>query len=154
MELKKFFLPLLFLMFSAMLFSQSNWTLNFDKSMAEAKKEKKPVLVLFTGSDWCPPCKMLERNILSTSEFEEYSKNNLILVKLDFPRRQENQLTKEQKAHNDALSVKFGIRGFPTVLILDPNGTELSRVVGYPGTSTTTFVQNIEDKKKEMLKKS
>ena len=81
MEFKKHFLFSLFLIYSSMLFSQSNWTLNYDKSMVRLKKKKNHVLVLFTGSDWCPPCKMLERNILSTAEFEEYCKNNLILVK-------------------------------------------------------------------------
>ncbi|MGE5355569.1 MAG: thioredoxin family protein [Deltaproteobacteria bacterium] len=145
----------MFFVFSGtLIFAQADWTLDFNKSMSDAKKSKKPVLLLFTGSDWCPPCKMLERNILGTAEFENYAKENLILVKADFPRRPENQLSKEQKAQNDNLNMKFGIRGFPTVVILAPDGTELNRVVGYPGTTSSAFIQNITDKTKGISKKS
>ena len=154
MEFKKTFLAFIIAFSSTLLFSQANWTFNFDSSMAAAKKEHKPVMVLFTGSDWCPPCKMLEKNILSSQEFEEFSKNNLILVKADFPRRPENRLSAEQKSHNDNLNRKFGIRGYPTVLLLDADGNELNRIVGYPRTSATDFIQNISDKTSSLQSKS
>ncbi len=154
MEFKSALLSLIFIFSSSLLISQTNWTLNYDNSLAAAKKEHKPVLLLFTGSDWCPPCKMLEKNILSSQEFEEFAKKNLVLVKADFPRRPENQLSSEQKNHNDNLNRKFGIRGFPTVLLLDYEGKELNRIVGYPGTSASVFIQNIVEKTKDIQKKS
>lgn len=150
MEFKKFFF-ILFLLFSvALIHAQANWTNNFDKSFAEAKKEKKPLLVLFTGSDWCPPCKMLEKNIFSSSEFEEYAKKNLVLMKADFPRRPENQLPKEQQQLNQDLSQKYGIRGFPTVIIIDNSGKELDRSVGYRGNTATEYINNIKELTKNM----
>ncbi|MBK7095825.1 MAG: thioredoxin family protein [Saprospiraceae bacterium] len=154
MEFKTTISVLLFIFSSSLLFSQTNWTLNYDNSLVTAKKDHKPVLLLFTGSDWCPPCKMLEKNILASPEFEEYANKNLVLVKADFPRRPENQLSEKQRSHNDNLNRKFGIRGFPTVLILDYEGNELNRVVGYPGTSASVFIQNIVEKTKEIQKKS
>lgn len=149
MYLKRLFFAVFLLFSVVMIYSQSNWTNNFDKSFEEAKKEKKPLLVLFTGSDWCPPCKMLEKNIFSSVEFEEYAKKHLVLMKADFPRRPENQLPKEQQAHNQNLSQKYGVRGFPTVILIDNTGKELDRTVGYRGNTATEFVNNI----KELTKK-
>jgi thioredoxin-related protein len=150
MALNKIFF-VLFLFFSAtMIYSQANWTNNFDKSYEEAVKKKKPILVLFTGSDWCPPCKMLEKNIFSTSEFEEYAKKNLVLIKADFPRRPENQLTKELQQHNQNLSLKYGIRGFPTVILMDNSGKELDRSVGYRGNTATEYINKIKELTKNM----
>ena len=42
----------------------AGWTDNFTAAVGKAKAEKKPILALFTGSDWCPPCQQLEKNIL------------------------------------------------------------------------------------------
>ena len=66
--------------------SEATWLTDLPKAQAQAKAEKKIVLMDFTGSDWCPPCKALHKNVFSTQEFQEYAAKNLVLVEVDFPR--------------------------------------------------------------------
>jgi protein disulfide-isomerase len=106
------------------------WHLNLEKALKVAKAEGKQVMIEFHGSDWCPPCKKLNEDVLSTAKFKAFAEGHLELVDADFPRRTE--LPAEQKAQNEALAERFGIRGFPTVVVLDAEGNELGRTVGFP----------------------
>jgi len=74
----------------------------------------------------------MEKEFLSQREFIAFAKNNLVLLKLDFPRRK--KLSPEEKEQNHKLGQQFGIRGFPTYVFVDPTGKELKREIGYlPG---------------------
>ncbi len=142
----KIFAILSVLFFAANLsFGQANWTTDYETSLAKAKMEKKPVLLLFTGSDWCPPCKRLHRVIFDSKEFEEYSKDNLILILADFPKRKEHRLPAEQRIKNEKLARKYGVRGFPTTLILDTDGEEIDRRVGYSGITPKQYIERIKE---------
>ena len=105
------------------------------------------VLMDFNGSDWCPPCKALRKNVLSTKEFEDYAKKNLVLVDVDFPRGKE--LPADQKKANEALSEKYGIEGLPTVIVLSGDGKQLKKKVGYSGQETKDFIAELEKLKKQ-----
>src|SRR5712692_1191148 len=91
---------------------KTEWLTSVPKAIEKAKTEKKLVLLDFTGSDWCPPCKALKKNVLSSPEFEKFAKDNLVLVEVDFPRSKPQ--TEELKKANEALSKKFKIEGYPT----------------------------------------
>src|SRR5229473_4083436 len=95
--------------------AEDQWMTDLPKAQARAKTEKKLVLMDFTGSDWCPPCKALKKNVLSSREFLDYAKKNLVLVDVDFPRHTAQPA--ELKKANEALSQKFGIEAFPTVIV-------------------------------------
>ena len=145
--MKKLLFPLLAIFCAGQLFAaDATWMTDLAKAQAQAKEEKKLVFVEFTGSDWCPPCKKLKADILSSADFAEYAKKNLVLVELDFPRGKEQSA--ELKKANQALSQKFGIRGFPTVLVLDGEGKELNRQVGFGGGSPKEYVGKIDALKK------
>jgi len=120
---------------SSGVFAGEGWLTNLEKAKALAKKEKKMILVEFTGSDWCPPCKALKKNVFDKESFKKYAKDNLVLVEFDFPRNK-SKITKEQIAYNNTQKKKFGIRGYPSVFLLDANGKQLLKKVGY-GRSTT-----------------
>jgi thioredoxin-related protein len=122
--------------------AEGNWTTDLSKAKAQAKSENKMVLMDFNGSDWCPPCKALRKNVLSTPEFMEYAKKNLVLVDVDFPRHA--QQTEELKKANAALSEQFGIEGYPTIVVLGSDGKELKKTVGYSGQSTKDFIAELE----------
>ena len=66
------------------MFSQ-NWKSNFEEAKAEAMKQEKNILLVFSGSDWCAPCIKLDKNIWQSEEFKKYSDQNYILYKADFP---------------------------------------------------------------------
>ena len=123
------------------------WMTDLDKAQAKAKEEHKLVLLDFTGSDWCPPCMALHKNVLTSAEFDKFAKENLVLVVVDFPR--EKVLTKDEKAVNAFLAKRFGVTGYPTVVVLDSEGKELQKKVGYGGTSAKDFVADIAKLKKK-----
>ena len=111
-------------------------------ALAQAKKEKKTVLIDFTGSDWCPPCKALNKEVFSTKEFADYAKDKFVLVELDFPRTKTQ--SPDLKKANQALSEKYRITGFPTVVLLNNDGKELWRKVGYMSGGSKEFLAEIE----------
>ena len=100
--------------------AEATWLTNFETAQARARSEKKLLLIEFTGSDWCPPCIMLERQVFSQPEFKEYAAQHLVLLEVDFPRMKE--LSDEQKTANVKLAEQYGIEGFPTIVLLDSTG--------------------------------
>lgn len=109
-------------------------------SLKNASAQNRMVLLEFTGSDWCPPCQKLAKDVFAQPDFQNFARDNFLTVKkLDFPRRA--TLTKEQKASNEALAKKYKIEGFPTLILLDGKGAELAREVGYNGGGVKGFIE-------------
>jgi protein disulfide-isomerase len=118
-----------------------SWQDNLEKALQQAKKENKAVLVNFTGSDWCIWCKRLTEEVFSKKEFETYAKKNLILVKLDFPRNIEQST--ETKMYNNNLAQKFGVQGFPTILLFNSSG-KLVLTTGYQPGGPASYVNHLK----------
>jgi thioredoxin-related protein len=120
--------------------SHPDWGINLEEGIQLAAKDGKYVFALFTGSDWCPPCKKLDHDVLETEQFKQLADEKLVKVVFDFPRKPENQLSTEQAAYNNNSAQKFFVEGFPTVIIFDKTGRELKRWVGYmPAPTETTL---------------
>lgn len=107
---------------------EAHWETDLDKAVALAKQRDTIVFALFTGSDWCPPCKAFEAQTLSTRDFARYASKTLVLAKFDIPNG--NFVTAKQKAYNKGLMGKYGVSGVPTVILFGPDGTEIKRQVG------------------------
>ena len=105
-----------------------DWFTDYQQAQQEAKAKKLPMFLLFTGSDWCPWCKKLDKDTLKTSKFKKFTQGKVILVYLDFPR--ETKLPKNIVKQNEDLAKKFEIQGFPTIVITDVNGKQLGQL-GY-----------------------
>jgi len=118
-----------------------NWNGNLEKAVEQAKKENKTVLVNFTGSDWCIWCKRLSAEVFQQKEFEEYAKKSLVLVMLDFPKNIEQ--TQETKEYNNKLAQKYGIQGFPTILLIDGQG-KLVAQTGYQPGGAVKYIEHIK----------
>ena len=117
------------------------WLTDYDEALATAKKMNRPVLINFTGSDWCGWCIKLSDEVFSQDIFKKYAAENLVLLKLDFPRKIVQ--TPEMKAANETLAKKFGIEGFPTILLLDYTGKKLART-GYQAGGAQEYVDHIK----------
>lgn len=89
------------------------WETNVNKAIEVSKKTKKPMLLFFTGSDWCGWCIRLQKEVLKTPEFTSWAKQNVVLVELDYPRSKPQ--SNEIKQQNGQLQQIFGIQGYPTV---------------------------------------
>ncbi len=119
------------------------WGNDYAAAVAKAKKEDKTLLVNFTGSDWCGWCIRLKKEVFSQEEFQEYAEENLILVELDFPKYK--KLPESEAAQNQQLAKKHGIRGFPTILLLDPTEKVLLRT-GYKAGGAQNYVDHLDKK--------
>lgn len=120
---------------------QIKWFSNLEDALAEAEISQLPIFIDFTGSDWCGWCFKLEEEVFSKQDFINYVSENLIMVKLDYPKRIEQ--TFETKQYNNEIASKFGIRGFPTILLLDENGKEISRT-GYQPGGAMNYISHIK----------
>src|SRR5215831_2135240 len=120
------------------------WQTNYKQALAQAAKENKQVLLDFTGSDWCPYCIQMDREVLGKSQFENFASKNLVLVKLDYPRRK--KLPPGEMQQNDQLQQQYSIEGYPTYVLLDSRGKEVKRVVGYVDGGPSAFIKWIEGK--------
>jgi thioredoxin-related protein len=112
--MKKIILTLFLVLGSLSIQAQEiTWHTDIKKAIDVSKKSKKPLLLFFTGSDWCGWCIRLQKEVLLTPEFNTWAKDNVVLVELDFPRR--TQLAPELQKQNYELQQLFGVQGYPTV---------------------------------------
>ena len=119
-----------------------NWQTDLKKAQAEAKQENKMVLLDFTGSDWCGWCIKFNKEVLSTPEFATYAAKNLVLVELDFPHQKPQSA--ELKKANEALKNEYNVRGFPTFVVLNKDGKEVGRQVGYSKGGPDAFTAKLD----------
>lgn len=118
------------------------WHTNIEKAVELASKENKPILVQFSGSDWCKWCIKLNDEVFNTKDFAKYAKDEMVLVNLDFPRTIAQ--ADEVKEYNRSMATKYGVRGFPTVLLLDKEGNVV-KVTGYQPGGPKTYVEHIKE---------
>ena len=122
-----------------------NWLTNYDTAMKQAAKEKKAVLVLFTGSDWCPGCIALNKQTLSNEKFLSFAKANLVMVYMDSPRR--TPQSAEMRAEVMKLYRKLDPGQYiPATVIVANDGRILGRIQGFR--SVDEYIKEI----KEMIK--
>ena len=112
------------------------WETNVTKALEISNETKKPLLLFFTGSDWCGWCIRLQKEVLKTPEFATWAKENVVLVELDYPRKEVQ--TPEIKKQNNELQQIFGIQGFPTIILV--NGTSKDGKVNFEGLGSTGYV--------------
>ena len=115
------------------------WKTDYAAALEQAAKENKMVLLDFTGSDWCGWCIKLQKDTFSKSEFKKFAEQSPVLVELDFPRGKAQ--SDELKKQNEDLAEKFGVQGFPTLVLLDPLGKEAARNIGYLQGGPDAFIQ-------------
>lgn len=121
----------------------TTWLTDFDLASQEAQNANLPILMSFSGSDWCIPCMRLDRDLFNTDEFRAFSAENLILLKVDFPSRKRNDLSEEQRSHNEALAERYNKSGaFPLVVVTDANG-DVRGYMEHPLTSAKAYLASL-----------
>jgi thiol-disulfide isomerase/thioredoxin len=117
-----------------------DWLTDYEEALAAAEHSGRPILVIFTGSDWCPHCRTLEQNVLQTETFRGWAAERLVLLMIDLP--QEGISVEERRARS-RVCVKYGVRIFPSALLLAPDGTKLALQAGYTGQTANTWVTSM-----------
>jgi protein disulfide-isomerase len=113
---------------AAVVQAEAKWHTEIAKARRLAQAQGKPMLLDFTGSDWCGWCMKLDREIFASPEFNDHAAKHLVLVKVDFPHRRE--LPAGEREQNERLAAEFGVQGFPTLVVLDASGHPLD-TLGY-----------------------
>lgn len=121
------------------------WLTDFAQAQKTAAEKKLPILVDFSGSDWCGWCIKLDKEVFSQDDFKNYAKDNVVLFLADFPRK--TKQADKLKKQNEELAAKYQVEGFPTVLLLDATGKVLART-GYQPGGAAAYVQHL----KQLLK--
>lgn len=129
----------LFLLMGAMTMQAQDlvWHNDVKKAMEVSKKSKKPLMLFFTGSDWCGWCIRLQKEVFKTPEFTKWAKDNVVLVELDFPRRTPQQPEIQQQ--NMQLQQTFQVQGYPTVWFVNAT-TNKEKQVNFEKLGTTGYV--------------
>lgn len=111
--------------------SQLAWYTNYNEAASAAKRANKPLILFFTGSDWCGWCKKMDQEVFASPEFAQAVGNDFIFVELDFPMNK--PLPAAQSQENNRLKQKFGVTGYPTIIVLDSNGNFIAETGYRPG---------------------
>ncbi len=138
LKIKSYYLVLLFC--SASFFvSAQNWATNFEEAKQLASKNNEHIVLVFQGSDWCAPCIKLDKEIWSTTEYQDLAKNHFVMLKADFPRKKANKLPSDLELQNKKLAETYNNQGyFPFVVVLDKNGKVLGNM-GYEKITPTQY---------------
>ena len=98
------------------------FTDDLEAAISASKTSGKTVYAVFSGSDWCYWCKVLEQGYLSKKDFVKEASKKFELVFIDTP-RDKSRLSDKAREKNPGLVKKYGIRGFPTVMFISQDGT-------------------------------
>jgi thioredoxin-related protein len=121
------------------------WFIDFEAAKKEAKASGKPILLYFSGSDWCGTCIKLKKEVLDNESFKEHASSNLILMQADFPRLKKNQLDKSIKIQNESLAEKYNSAGiFPRLILISPEGTVIKEWNGYANQKPEDLIDQIK----------
>ena len=123
-----------FILFTFISFSQKEeltWHTDLQKAITVAQKEKKPLMLFFTGSDWCGWCHKLQKEVFFQDPFKKWAKENVVLVEVDFPSKNGEAFkrqTDEIRQQNNLLQQQFSVRGYPTVWFVNPEKTKEGKI--------------------------
>jgi thioredoxin-related protein len=107
-----------------------------DKAKEDAAETGLPILVLFTGTSWCPYCIKLEDAVFSEKEFETFANQHLVLLKLDFGPGGSAESRKDEE-----LKKEFKVTGFPSYFLTDASGAPLAKNGYHDGINPAKFAE-------------
>ncbi len=120
------------------------WTMDYDAALELAAEKDLPILLNFTGSDWCIWCKRMDAQVFAQDAWKGYASENVVLVTLDFPRNKSIVPEVLQK-RNDQLKQQYGIQGYPTYVVLESDGkTRLGQLGAGTDKTAESFIQEFE----------
>ena len=121
-----------------------HWTMDFDAAVKTAEEKGLPLVLNFTGSDWCGWCKIMDKNVFAEKEWKDFAATNAMLVTLDFP-KDKRIVPEKYVERNTKLKGQFGVRGYPTYVILDSDGkTVLGKLGAGKEKTPSTFIEEFK----------
>lgn len=134
----------MFLLCPLFFFGQ-HWEPDYKTAQERASTENRPLVVVFSGSDWCAPCIRLDRKIWQSPEFADYAKNHLVLYRADFPRKKKNQLSTSTTTQNKKLAEAYNPKGyFPLIVVLNAREKVLGNMGFEPQWTPQNYISNFK----------
>ena len=121
-----------------------NWMSDFEAAKEKAAKEGKDLFIDFTGSDWCGWCIRLDKEVFSDKAFMEEASKKFVFVVVDFPRNKPQDAA--LKKQNKELQAKYGIQGFPTIILANAKGETYGRT-GYKKGGPEAYMKHLNELK-------
>ena len=120
---------------------ETQWLTEYSAALAASEETGRPILTVFTGSDWCQHCRTLERNVLETETFRTWAENKVVLLMIDLP---QEGITLDQRKARSRVCIKYGVRSFPSVVLIAPDGASIATQSGYQGQAAESWVAALE----------
>lgn len=121
--------------------AESRWLDDYSQALSAAEQTGRPVLVVFTGSDWCQHCRTLERNVLETETFLDWAEDRVVLLMVDLPQA---GISLDERKARSKICVRYGVRSFPNTVLVAPDGTKITAQAGYHGQTASTYVAALD----------
>jgi thiol-disulfide isomerase/thioredoxin len=122
--------------------SEVSWHDSFENALTESGQTGRPILAIFTGSDWCPHCKTLEDHVLDTPAFADWARERVVLLEIDMP---QEGITREVRLERSRVCLTYGVRSFPSVVLIGSDGSKLFSHSGYTGQSTPLWISMVAE---------
>lgn len=120
--------------------SDAHWHDSLETAVSAAHSTGKPILAIFTGSDWCPHCKTLEANVLETRTFRDWAADNVVLLEIDMPQQ---GISRDVRVARSRVCHTYGIRSFPSVVLMAQDGAKVFSDSGYSGQSAPLWIDMV-----------
>lgn len=133
-------------------FTSEGWIADYDVAVKQAREQGKNLLVDFTGSDWCGWCIKLHEEVFSFESWSSAATKDYILVSLDFPNSQEAKDRVPNPERNEELKNMWGVTGFPTILLMTPDGDIFGRT-GYAAGGPEAYLTHMAELEADGLPK-
>jgi thioredoxin-related protein len=129
MKMRNLINTIFFLFFIQLGFSQEvEMITDWNEAKELAQKENKQILIILTGSEWCAPCKKMDKSVIENSEFKEYAEQNLIIFLIDLP----SVIDINSKVNQDykRFEKKYETKALPSLTLADKNGIKIKTLKG------------------------
>lgn len=113
------------------------WLTSYNDALAAAERTGRPILTVFTGSDWCLHCRNLEEKVLHTDTFARWAEDRVVLLMIDLPQQ---GISQEERQARSRVCIKYGVRAFPSTLLIGADGGRITGQSGYTGQSAEAWV--------------
>ena len=121
--------------------ASDRWLRSYDEAMAAAERTGRPVLTIFTGSDWCPHCVTLEKKVLDSQQFLSWAEDRVVLLMIDLPQQ---GISQDERTARSRVCIKYGIRTFPNTVLIAPDGAKIMAQSGYHGQTPEAWLATLE----------
>ncbi len=121
--------------------ASDRWLRDYDEAMRAAERTGRPVLTIFTGSDWCPHCVTLEKKVLDSEQVLAWAENRVVLLMIDLPQQ---GISQEERHARSRVCIKYGVRTFPNTVVIAPDGGKIMAQSGYHGQTPEAWLAALE----------